>query len=152
MRKETGLTKSYMPEYHAWWNAKERCTNPEHQRWYTHGGRGIKFLFATFEEFYAEIGPRPSPAHSLDRKNNDGHYEVGNVRWATRSEQQKNKGTFTWPIRKGKGYYWHKGSKKWMARIKYKGKETYLGLFEKEEDARAAFVTALRNLGLEEGK
>ena len=68
MAKKTQNGMSQTPEYHAWWNAKERCTNPKHQRWYTHGGRGIKFLFNTFEEFYAALGPRPSPAHSLDRK------------------------------------------------------------------------------------
>lgn len=45
----------------------------------------------SFEAFYDRVGPRPSPLHSLDRKNNNGHYEPGNVRWATATEQQRNK-------------------------------------------------------------
>src|SRR5262249_34930465 len=43
-----------------------------------------------FENFMADVSPRPSPAHSLDRINNNGHYEPGNVRWATRQEQGRN--------------------------------------------------------------
>jgi hypothetical protein len=55
-----------------------------------YGGRGIKFLFTSFEQFLAELGPRPS-GMSLDRIENDGNYEPGNVRWATRSEQVQNR-------------------------------------------------------------
>jgi hypothetical protein len=144
MAKKTQNGMSQTPEYHAWWNAKNRCTNPNSQRWYTHGGRGIKFLFNTFEEFYAELGPRPSPAHSLDRENNDGDYEPGNVRWATRSEQQKNKGTFTHISRPGKGYNWHKASQKWIVRIKHRGICTYLGTFTSENEAKRVYQKALK--------
>ena len=56
------------------------------------GGRGIKFLFKNFDEFYAELGPRPSEDHTLDRfPDNDGNYEVGNVRWALPAEQLRNR-------------------------------------------------------------
>lgn len=45
-----------------------------------------------FSAFLRDVGPRPSMKHSLDRfPNNDGHYEPGNVRWATRAEQQTNR-------------------------------------------------------------
>lgn len=56
-----------------------------------YGGRGIHFLFESFEQFLEEVGLRPSNKHSLDRKNNDGHYTPGNIRWATRKEQNFNK-------------------------------------------------------------
>jgi hypothetical protein len=79
------------PEYKAWQNARERCNNPNVDNYVNYGGRGIKFLFTSFEEFFAEVGPRPSPAHSIDRINNDGHYAPGNVRWATAKEQANNK-------------------------------------------------------------
>jgi hypothetical protein len=79
------------PEYTAWNNAKKRCSNPMHPQWPYYGGRGIKFLFTSFERFFAELGPRPSPQHSLDRKDNDGNYEPGNVRWATAKEQSNNR-------------------------------------------------------------
>jgi len=150
MSKNHGM--SGWPEYQVYAVAKQRCTNPKSQRWESHGGRGIKFLFNSFKEFIEYIGRRPEGDYSLERIDNNGNYEKGNVKWATRSEQQKNKRAFTWPVRKGKGYYWHKGARKWMARIKYKGTETYLGIFEKETDAREAFVAALKSMGLEEGK
>jgi len=80
----------HTPEYWAYTAAKARCTDPRSQAWPLYGGRGIRFLFASFEQFLAEIGPRPA-GMTLDRTNNDGHYEPGNCRWATRSEQQRNK-------------------------------------------------------------
>lgn len=88
-----GGWKNFRSEYQAYHEAKNRCTNPKNVSYETHGGRGIKFLLPTFPEFFAHIGPKPEPkrAYSLDRINNDGNYEVGNIRWATRSQQQRNK-------------------------------------------------------------
>jgi hypothetical protein len=79
-------------EFVAYQSARRRCTNPQDQAWANYGGRGIKFLFNSFQDFIAEIGLRPSSLHSLDRyPNNDGNYEPGNVRWATRKEQTMNR-------------------------------------------------------------
>lgn len=77
------------PEYAAYSSAKWRCTNPQNHAWKDYGGRGIQFLFDNFEHFLAEVGPRPK-GRTLDRIDNDGHYAPGNVRWATRSQQQMN--------------------------------------------------------------
>jgi hypothetical protein len=77
------------PEYYSYVGAKGRCTNPHSQAWPWYGGRGIEFRFESFEQFFAELGPRPA-GMTLDRKDTNGHYEPGNVRWATRSEQTKN--------------------------------------------------------------
>jgi hypothetical protein len=82
--------RSQTPEYRAYTDAKSRCNNPNSQRWYTHGGRGIKFLFKNFDEFFAAVGARPD-GMTLDRIDNDGHYEAGNVRWATPSQQVSNR-------------------------------------------------------------
>jgi hypothetical protein len=69
--------------------AQKRCANLNNPNY---GGRGIKFLFTSFEQFFAEVGAKPTPKHSLDRfPDNDGNYEPGNVRWATSSQQNKNK-------------------------------------------------------------
>lgn len=85
-------------EYQAYAQAKSRCTAPTHRAWGEYGGRGIEFRFNSFEEFIEHIGLKPSPEHSLDRyPNNDGHYEKGNVRWATESEQNLNRRPYqTW--------------------------------------------------------
>jgi len=80
----------HTPEYGIYASAKTRCTNPNHKYWKNYGGRGIRFLFVRFEQFLATLGPRPS-GMTLDRVNNDGHYEPSNVRWATRSQQQRNR-------------------------------------------------------------
>lgn len=84
-----GLSKA--PGWYSYWGAKERCTNKNSKSYKDYGGRGIKFKFTSFREFFNEVGVRPSPAHSLDRINNEGDYEIGNVRWATREEQNLNR-------------------------------------------------------------
>ncbi len=80
-------------EYTSFKKAKARCTNPNAREFDHYGGRGIKFLFDGFEEFLAEVGPRPGKEYSLDRINNEGNYEHGNVRWATQKNQNRNKRT-----------------------------------------------------------
>lgn len=77
------------PEYRSYLAAKGRCENHNGTNYYDYGGRGIKFLFASFEQFFSEVGPRPK-AKTLERINNDGNYELGNVRWATLREQSRN--------------------------------------------------------------
>jgi hypothetical protein len=56
-----------------------------------YGGRGIKFLYPSFEAFLADVGQPPSDNHTLDRLDSDGHYGPGNCRWATIEEQANNK-------------------------------------------------------------
>ena len=82
--------KIFSKEYQAFHDAKQRCTNPKHKRYADWGGRGIKVLFNSFQEFLKELGPRPENC-SLDRVNNDAHYETGNVKWSSREQQQHNK-------------------------------------------------------------
>jgi hypothetical protein len=76
-------------EYQTYWAARQRCLNPKDARYSDYGGRGIEFRFHSFEQFFAVLGERPSGL-LLERIDNNGHYEPGNVKWATRSEQQKN--------------------------------------------------------------
>lgn len=82
------------PEYKAWAAMIQRCSNPKDNRYYTHGGRGIKVCdewLNSFENFYEDMGDRPSDKHSLDRIDNDGNYEPTNCKWSTQSEQNFNK-------------------------------------------------------------
>lgn len=79
--------------YKAWLSIKARCYNPNINHYHRYGGRGIKAYqpwMDSFEAFYAAVGDPPSSKHSIDRIDNDGHYEPGNVRWATQSEQRNN--------------------------------------------------------------
>jgi len=79
--------------YERWKSMKARCGNPNNAAWHNYGGRGIEVCERwtnSFEAYYADIGDPPEPGLSLDRINNDGNYELGNVRWATQSQQTKN--------------------------------------------------------------
>lgn len=89
---ETNTTHGmrHTPEYRSFAHAKERCQNPNDKRWHDYGGRGIEFRFDSFESFFAEVGHKPTSKHSIDRIDVNGHYEVGNVRWATHAEQALN--------------------------------------------------------------
>ena len=81
----------------------QRCTNQKLKHYRYYGGRGItvdEVWRASFVEFFAHIGPAPSLAHSVDRIENDGNYEPGNVHWATPAEQARNKRQPTLPIRR----------------------------------------------------
>jgi hypothetical protein len=92
--KET-LTKhgmSHTVEWAAYRNARMRCTNKKTNCWKHYGGRGIKFKFPNFQAFLAELGKKPISSQKLtvDRIDVNGHYEKGNLRWATYYQQQQN--------------------------------------------------------------
>lgn len=90
MRPTSVDIKTYKKEYRAFHDAKQRCSNQKHKRYADWGGRGISVRFLSFKEFLLELGPCPIGL-SLDRIDNDKHYEKGNVKWSNRSEQQHNK-------------------------------------------------------------
>jgi len=92
-REGTGYT--HLPEYHSYSGAKSRCENTRNEKYLDYGGRGIEFHFTSFQQFIDHLGYKPSPKHSLDRINNDGNYELGNVKWSTREEQMNNRRAFS---------------------------------------------------------
>lgn len=91
LRHGQACTGKRTVEYRAWAAARSRCNNPnpKAQGFKNYRGRGIRFLFISFEQFFAELGRRPKGL-SLDRIENDGNYEPGNVRWAGRKMQSNN--------------------------------------------------------------
>lgn len=82
-----GATKAYA----RWQNMIGRCERPNHRQYSSYGGRGIEVCkeWHDFKNFYAYVGEAPV-GKSLDRINNNGNYEPGNVRWATPKEQVHN--------------------------------------------------------------
>lgn len=81
-------------EYRIWQQMIARCRNPRHPRYADYGGRGIDVCdrwFQSLEAFIQDMGRRPSAAHSLDRKDNSFGYAPDNCRWATRTEQSRNR-------------------------------------------------------------
>lgn len=92
LRRTHGMSDS--PEHAIWASMKARCENPNSTGYQWYGARGIKVCESwrnDFAAFFRDVGPRPSKAHSIDRIDNDGDYEPGNVRWATKKEQVANR-------------------------------------------------------------
>jgi len=87
-----GLEGTYI--YSIWRGMLARCLCQTGRGYKDYGGRGITVCERwknSVTDFVDDMGPRPSPAHSIDRINVNGNYEPGNCRWATRSQQQRNR-------------------------------------------------------------
>lgn len=117
----------------------DRCDNYSHSSYKNYGGRGIKVdkTFYDFNIFIKHIGDKPSTTYSLDRIDNNGHYEPGNVRWATRELQNNNK-----RCNEDRVYFkWQEAKNRWYVRKKVNGKIRHVGFFKTRIEA----ISVLQN-------
>lgn len=135
------------PEHNSWVAMKQRCYYKGYRRYDRYGGRGIKVCdswLESFENFYNDMGPKPSPKHSLDRIDTNGNYCPENCRWADQKTQTQNMGIRSDNTSGVKGISRKKDTGKWQVCIGAgKSKKTiYLGVFSDWFDAVCARKSA----------
>jgi hypothetical protein len=130
---------SQHPLYPTWMLMLQRCENPQFHKYPRYGGRGIAVCDRWHDvsqfivDIEREIGPRPAGC-TLDRTENDGNYEPGNVRWATPRQQARNQSRQGSSQRHGVQYV--RSRRKWVSRI-------HVGVFDTEEEAAATYQRAV---------
>jgi hypothetical protein len=134
--------------YSSWDNMIQRCTNTAHQSYKNYGQRGIVVCerWHNFNNFFEDMGNRTSTLHSIDRINNDLGYFKENCRWATASEQARNKRLSRFNSSGATGVSFNNNEKKWRAYIWTGNKQHHLGYFGNKSDAINARQQAEKNL------
>ena len=128
-------------EYQIWRGMKDRCGRPKRARYESYGGKGVRVCERwrdSFENFLADMGPRPGPAYSIERDDNDGDYEPRNCRWATTTEQSRHKAMQRNNASGVTGVAWAKREGKWRATIGIKGRNKWLGDYDSLAEATKA--------------
>lgn len=126
----------YTPEYKTWLHIKQRCMNIKDRDYKNYGGRGIKVCerwLGDYRLFLKDMGKRPSPKHTIDRKDNDGDYEPTNCRWVTRGIQAINKRGPSTNTSGFRGVTIH--NKKWRALLSLDGVRFSIGVYPTPQEA-----------------
>lgn len=112
-------------EYAAWQSCKSRCFNPNYVSYEDYGGRGIKVCEDwedSFQNFYKDMGDKPTPKHTLERLDVNGDYCKENCVWATYTEQSLNRRTRKDSKSGRTGVCWNAQARKWQSHISVEGK------------------------------
>jgi len=138
------------PKHSTWLtyrNMKDRCYNKNNDRYHKYGGRGIKVCRQwqkSFERFYLDMGLKPQ-SMSLERINVDGNYEPDNCKWATSTEQLRNKSLYENNTSGHRGVGLRKNGS-WRSAISVGGKQIFIGYFKDKDDAISARLGAEASL------
>ncbi len=126
------------PEWKSWQAMIARCEKEKSHGYKNYGGRGIKICQRrrhSFESFLGDLGPKPSPQHTLGRIDVDGDYSPENCRWETRSRQAMGKRPLKRNTSGFTGVVFHKWSGRWM--VTFRG--TFLGYFSDPKEASSVY-------------
>ena len=127
----------FSPEYSSWHQMKQRCLNPNDKRYHDYGGRGIKVCerWLDFNNFFEDMGEKPTSKHSIDRIDVDGNYEPTNCKWSDDYEQQRNIRVHKNNKLGVKGVHFDKQRNKYTAQLYANGKRRYMKRFDTLEEA-----------------
>lgn len=127
-------------EYSSWHGMKQRCTNPNDPRYQDYGGRGINVCgrWLDFNNFFEDMGEKPTLKHSIDRIDVNGNYEPSNCKWSDDYEQQANTRKSKNNTTGVKGVTFDKSRNKFIAQMMYRGLKVLFERFDTLEEAAKA--------------
>ena len=123
--------------YTRWTNMKDRCYNPNNDKYERYGGRGIKVCdewkndYVLFQRYITSLKNANKEGYSIDRIDNDGDYEYGNIRWSNHFVQTSNTVKLSKANKSGyRGVYFNKQNRLWSSKIRHNGNAVKLGNFD----------------------
>lgn len=136
-----------IPEFKVWESMVSRCRNPSIKNYANYGGRGIDICdrWLSFKNFIEDVGRRPSPTMSIERLENSGDYSPENCKWATPTDQARNKRKYKNNKTGVTGVTLRKG--RWIAHIGIAGKLVRLGSFKSLDAAKEVRESAEQTQG-----